>query len=348
MFNAMKIALCAATAAVLMFTSGVRADVKIQGAGGTFPQPLYVKWIEAYKKLHPDVTIDYQGVGSGAGINAITGKTVQFGASDAPMTVAQEKTANNDIIHLPTVAGPVVLTFNVPGVDKLTLSGDVIGGIYLGNIKNWDDRKLAAINPGVKFPNLKIVVAHRADGSGTSYIFTDYLSKVSKDWDDKVGAGTAVEWPAGVGGQKNDGVAAAVKGTPGGIGYVELGYADKNKLPYATLINQDGKSATASIASVNAAAGNLGGFPDNLKLSINDSKGADSYPICGYTYLLLYKDLGYMDKDQAQATVDFIRWCETDGQEMAGDNGYAKLPKDGQEKVLAKLKEIKYKGEALK
>ncbi len=349
MFNMLKLSLCAAAAAVVMFTSGVRADVKIQGAGGTFPQPLYIKWIEEYKKLHPDVTIDYQGVGSGAGITAITGKTVQFGASDAPMTAAQEKAGSNAIMHLPTVAGPVVLTFNIPGVDKMSLNAEIVSGIYLGTIKNWNDAKISAINPGVKFPDTQIVVAHRSDGSGTTYIFTDYLSNVSKDWDEKVGKGTAVEWVKGVGGPKNDGVAAVVKGTAGGIGYVELSYAVKNKLPTASLINKDGKTVDASIASVNAAASNLGAFPADMKVSINNAPGAESYPICGYTYLLLYKDLGYMkDRTQAQATVDFIMWCETDGQAMAEANGYAKLPKDAQDKVVAMLKGVKFNGEALK
>jgi len=348
MFNLMKAALYGATAAVLMFSSGVRADVTIQGAGATFPQPMYTKWIEAYKKVHADVTIDYQGVGSGGGINAITGKTVQFGASDAPLTDAQEKAANNELLHLPTVAGPTAIVFHLEGVDKLTLDGDTLASIYLGTVKNWNDAKIAKLNPGVKFPTAPIVVAHRSDGSGTTYIFTDYLSKVSKEWADKVGKATTVEWPKGIGGPKSDGVAATVKGTNGGIGYVEQSYAEKNKLPYASMVNKDGKPVEATIAGVNAAAASAK-FPDNMKVSITDSVGAASYPISGFTYLLIYQDLGYMkDKAKAQATIDFIRWCETEGQAMAEANGYAKLPKDAQDAVLEKLKGIKFNGEALK
>lgn len=350
MFSMLKMSLCAAAAAaIFMFASGVRADVTIQGAGATFPQPLYTKWIEEFKKVRSDVIVDYQGVGSGGGINAITGKTVQFGASDAPLTAAQEKTANNELIHLPTVAGPTAIIFNIQGVNKLTLDGEVIAGIYMNTIKTWNDAKITKLNPGVTLPASPIVVAHRSDGSGTTYIFTDYLSKVSKDWAEKVGKGTTVEWPKGVGGPKSDGVAATVKGTSGGIGYVEQSYATKNNLAYAEIVNKAGKPVAASIAGVNAASGGIGKFPDDMKVSITDAAGDASYPISGFTYLVVYKDFGYMkDKNKAQATVDFIRWCMTDGQKLAEANGYAKLPADAQTMVLEKLKAIKFNGEALK
>jgi phosphate transport system substrate-binding protein len=349
MFGLLKSCLAAAVAVAIGFGGAARGQVAIQGAGATFPQPIYLKWIEAYKKANPGVTVDYQGVGSGGGINAITGKTVQFGASDAPLTPAQEKAAGNNLLHLPTVAGPAVMIYNLEGVPSLTLNGDVIAGMYNRKIRAWNDPKVAALNPGVALPAAPVVVVHRSDGSGTTFIFTDYLTKVSKDWADNVGAATTVEWPAGIGGAKNDGVAASVKGTKGAIGYVELAFAEKNKLPFARVVNKDGKPVEANIASVNAAAANLKAWPDDLKVSINDATGAESYPIAGYSYLLVYKDLGYMkDKAKAQATVDFIRWCETDGQELAGELGYARLPKEAQSKVLEKLKAITFDGEPLK
>jgi len=345
-----KTCLLGAVAAVLALGAQVRADdVRIQGTGATFPAPLYAKWIEKYNADHPGVKIDYQAIGSGGGIKAITDKTVQFGASDAPMNAEQEKAAAG-IVHLPTVGGPEVLIYNVPGLTNLKLNGEVIAGIYLKQIRNWNNEKIAALNPGVSLPDAPIVVVHRSDGSGTSYIFTDYLSKVSPEWKEKVGKGTSVQWPVGLGGNGNPGVTTTVKNTAGGIGYVEYAYAKTNNLTYATLINKNGKESSPTIENIVAAtdATLKEGFPENMKVSITNAGGDASYPICGYTYLLIYDDLSYMkDKNLALQTVQFIAWCETDGQGMAADLNYAKLPKDAQDKVIAKLKTIKFDGETL-
>lgn len=341
--------LIGAVAAVLTLTTGVQAETRIQGAGATFPAPLYAKWIEAYNKSHPDVKIDYQSIGSGGGISGISQRTVTFGASDAPMTDTQEKAAPAKLVHLPTVAGPAVLIYNIPSIKTLKLSGEVVADVYLKKITKWNDPKITAINAGTDLPNSPIVVVHRSDGSGTSFIFTDYLSKVSPEWLDKVGNATAVQWPVGLGGKGNDGVAAAVKNSPGSIGYVEFAFATKNSLSYATQINKDGKEVTASIDGVIAAStASLTQFPADMKVSIVNASGPDSYPICGYTYLLIYDDLSYLkDKAVATETLNFIKWCETDGQDMAKDLGYAKLPKDAQTKVLEKLKTIKFDGAPL-
>jgi phosphate transport system substrate-binding protein len=349
MWTLWKSCLLAAAAAVLSLTPALRAETRIQGAGATFPAPLYQKWVEAYNKLHPDVKIDYQAVGSGGGIKGITDRTVQFGASDAPMSADQEKAAPAKLLHLPTVAGPEVMIYNLPGVATLKLNGEVIADIYGKKIRTWNDPRIAALNAGVALPASPIVVAHRSDGSGTTYIFTDYLSKVSPEWNEKVGKGTAVEWPVGIAAKGNDGVAAAVKNTAGGIGYVEYAFAKKNNIPFATQLNKDGKEVPPSIDAINAAAAaSLSSFPEDMKVSITNAPGADSYPICGFTYLLVYQDLSYLkDKATAAAVLDFIKWCETDGQEMAADLGYAKLPKDAQTKVLEKLKTIQFNGEAL-
>ncbi len=349
MLNVWKTCVAGAAAAVLALTATVRADTRIQGAGATFPAPLYAKWVEAYNKLHPDVKIDYQAVGSGGGIKGITDRTVNFGASDAPMSADQEKAAPGALLHLPTVAGPEVMIYNLPGVEKVNLSGEVIADIYLKKIRMWNDPKIAALNSGVNLPASPVVVVHRSDGSGTTYIFTDYLSKVSPEWMDKVGKGTAVEWVTGIAAKGNDGVTGAVKNTAGGLGYVEFAYAKKNNLTFASQINKDGKEAAPSIDGILAASSaSLTRFPEDLKVSITNAPGANSYPICGFTYLKVYQDMSYMgDKNTAQNVVDFIKWCETDGQEMAAEQGYAKLPKEAQDKVLAKLKTISFNGEML-
>jgi phosphate transport system substrate-binding protein len=344
-----KSSLAGAAAFALFLTPALNAQTRIQGAGATFPAPLYAKWVDAYHKLHPEITIDYQAIGSGGGIKAITDRTAQFGASDAPLSADQEKAASNQLLHLPTVAGPEVMIFNLPGVSTLKINGEVITGIYLKKIRTWNDPAIAALNPGVTLPAAPIVVVHRSDGSGTTYIFTDYLSKVSPDWNDRVGKGTAVEWPAGIGAQGNDGVAANVKNTPGAIGYVEYAYAKKNKLSFAQQINLAGKEVAPTIDAINAAAAaSLKSFPKDMKVSIVNAPGDDSYPICGYTYLLVYQDMrSAPDKETAEQTVQFIRWCETDGQEMAAELGYARLPKEAQQKVLEKLDTLTYKGDAL-
>jgi phosphate transport system substrate-binding protein len=349
MKNLWNTCLLGAAAAVLTLTPALRAETRIQGAGATFPAPLYAKWVEAYNAAHPDVKIDYQSIGSGGGISGITKRTIQFGASDAPLSADQEKAAPARLLHLPTVAGPEVMIYNLPGVNDVKLNGEVIADIYLKKIRTWNDPKIAALNAGAKLPASPIIPVHRSDGSGTTFIFTDYLSAVSKQWKEDVGKGTAVDWPTGLAQKGNDGVAAGVKSTPGAIGYVEFAYARKNNIPFAGLINKDGKSVEPSIDAVNAAgAASLASFPADLKVSIVNAAGAGSYPICGYTYLLVYEDLSYLkDKNLATQVVQFIKWCETDGQDMAKDLGYAKLPADAQAKVLEKLKAITFDGEPL-
>ncbi len=345
--------LCVAGVAATLVSLGAmpaQAQTRVQGSGATFPAPLYAKWIETYNAAHADTKVDYQAIGSGGGIKGITFRTVAFAGSDAPMTADQEKAAPAKILHLPMVAGPEVMIYNLPELtEKLKLDGATIADIYLGKIKKWNDAKIAALNPGIALPSKPVVVVHRADGSGTTFIFTNYLSKVSKEWSEKVGNATAVEWPLGLGGPGNKGVASAVQSTVGAIGYVEFAFASKEKIPYATQINKDGKAVNASIEGVVASiAASVKEFPEDLKVGITDAPGADSYPICGFTYLLVYEDLSYLkDKDLATKLVDYIKWCVTDGQETAKDLGYAKLPKEAQEKVLAKLKTIKFDGEAL-
>ncbi len=328
---------------------GARAEsVTIQGAGATFPAPLYAKWIEAYNKANPNTKIDYQAIGSGGGIKGITDRTVQFAGSDAPMTDDQLKGAPAPVLHIPTVSGPVVMIYNLPTVKELKLDGSVIAEIFMGKITKWNDPKIAALNSGAELPAKDIVVAHRSDGSGTSWIFTNYLSKVSDAWKAKVGNATSVKWPVGLGGKGNDGVAAAVKGVEGGIGYTELAFAEKSKLPFATQINKNGKPVIASVDGVVAAAKNsVAQFPPDMRVSITDAPGDDSYPICGFTYLLVYQDMSYLkNKDQASEVLKFIHWGVTDGQAMAKPN-YAPLPAEVQEKVTTELKKIVFDGQPL-
>jgi phosphate transport system substrate-binding protein len=267
-----------------------------------------------------------------------------FGASDGPMTDEQLKLAPAPILHIPTVSGPEVLIYNLPGVTEVKLNGEVTADIYLGKIVKWNDPKIAALNPGVALPDKDIAVAHRSDGSGTTWIFTNYLSKVSPEWKKKAGNATSVKWPTGTGGKGNDGVALAVKTIEGGIGYVELAYAEKVKMPYATQINKDGKAVRASVEGVEAAIKNSAEIPADLRVSITDAPGADSYPICGFTYLLVYQDLSYLkDKTVAEGLLKFIEWGETEGQKLAKP-AYSPLGGALPEKVQALLKTIVFDG----
>lgn len=338
-------------AAAMVFSAGsAHAQIRVQGAGATFPAPIYAEWVKAYNAEQNNATVDYQAIGSGGGIKGITGRTVNFAGSDAPLTDEQEKSAPAKLLHIPTVAGPVVMIYNVPGVSqRLNLDGTTISGIYLGEIKNWDDAKIAALNPGVKLPDEKIKVVHRSDGSGTSFIFTSYLSAVNTKWQSNVGAATAVKWPAGLGGKGNDGVAGVVKTTPGAIGYVEWAYAKSSNLSYALLTNKAGKPVEASIESVQAAASNaLKEVPNDFKVSIVNADGAESYPIAGFTYLLVYQDMGYLgDEKLASETLQFIDWAVTKGQATASTKGYAALPPDMQAKADARLKTITFNGKPL-
>jgi phosphate transport system substrate-binding protein len=302
------------------------AQVLINGAGATFPYPLYSKWFDVYTKVNSAVRFNYQSIGSGGGIKQLLNRTVDFGASDAPMSDAQLAKAPDPILHFPTVLGAVVITYNVPGLSApLKLTGPAIADIYLGKITQWNDPALATLNPGVTLPNQAIVVCHRSDGSGTSYIFTDYLSKVSPDWHNEPGKGTSVKWPSGLGGKGNEGVTALVQQTPGAIGYVELIYAINNKLPFAALRNHDGKWVQAGLNSVTAAAAaDASQVPADFRVSITDAPGGDSYPLSSFTYLLVYTH--QTDATKGKALVGFLGWMLTDGQQYAPALYYAPLP----------------------
>jgi phosphate transport system substrate-binding protein len=299
---------------------------QINGAGATFPNPLYSKWFSEYNKLHPDVKINYQPIGSGGGIRQLTNRTVFFGATDGPMTDEQLKSAPGPVLHLPTVLGGVVPVYNLSGLNaELKFSGPVLADIFLGKITKWNDPALAKENPGVKLPGDSITVAHRSDGSGTTYIWVDYLSKVSPAFKEKVGVATSVNWPTGVGGKGNEGVAGLVKQTPGTLGYVELIYALQNNITYGAVKNHAGKYVRASLPSVTAAAAaSVDSMPADFRVSITDSPGPDAYPIASYTWILLYEDAP--EKDKARKTVDFMKWALGEGQKYAGDLGYAPLP----------------------
>ncbi|MFN8471611.1 MAG: phosphate ABC transporter substrate-binding protein PstS [Anaerolineae bacterium] len=318
----------------------------LTGAGATFPQPLYTRWFSDYNKL-TNVKVNYQGVGSGAGITQFTENTVNFGASDAPMTDAQLKTAvdkNGAVLHIPTAFGAVVVTYNVEGITQpLNLSADTVGGMMLGTITNWNDPKIAAENPGVTLPDTPIVTVHRSDGSGTTNAFTSWLSAANPDWKSKVGAGTTVNWPTGLGAQGNAGVAGEIKNNPNSVGYVEQIYAEQNKMPMANIKNKAGKFVTPSLASVEAAMANsISNVPDDLRFSIIDAAGDTSYPISTPTWLLVYQNL----KDEAVATAltRMLWWAETDGQKINHDLGYAQVPPELKAKALAKICTITVNG----
>ncbi len=299
--------------------------VRLQGTGATFPMPIYQKWVSEYTKAHPTVQIDYQSTGSGAGINQISSGTVDFGASDKPMSDDELKKAQGDIVHVPTVLGAVVLTYNLPGNPELKLSPEVVADIYLGKIKRWDDARLKADNAGVNLPASDITVVSRADGSGTSAVFTDYLSKVSPEWKERVGTGTSPNWPTGQRAKGNEGVTASVKQNPNTVGYVELVYALQNKLPVAVLKNRAGNFVKPSLEAVTAAAAEaLPTTPPDLRVSITDAAGATVYPISSYTYVLVYKE--QKDAAKGKALVDFLWWALHDGQAVTRDPQYAYAP----------------------
>jgi len=299
-------------------------SLTINGAGATFPNPIYSKWFDEYQKSHPNVRINYQSIGSGGGIKQLSAQTVFFGASDGPMTDAQLQAAPGAILHFPTVLGGVVPVYNVEGVTQpLRFSGAVLADIYLGRITKWNDPAIAAINPGVKLPADDIGVVHRSDGSGTTYIFCDFLSKVSAEYQQKVGVATSVNWPVGVGAKGNEGVSGLVRQTPGAIGYVELIYALQNKIPFGSVQNKAGQFVTASLDTVTAAASGAS-MPDDFRVSITNADGANAYPISSFTWLLLYQHP--TDKARSAAIVEFVKWAITDGQKFAPGLGYAPLP----------------------
>jgi phosphate transport system substrate-binding protein len=313
----------------------------INAAGATFPAPIYQKWFEEFHKAHADIQINYQGIGSGGGIRQLSEGTVDFGASDMPMTDEQiSKIAKYKALHFPTVIGGIVATYNVPGAADLKLSGPTLAGIFLGSIKKWNDPAIAKDNPGAKLPNEDITVVHRSDGSGTSFVFTDYLAKVSPEWKSKVGVNASVSWPVGLGGKGNEGVAGLVKQTPNSIGYVELTYALQNKMELASIKNAAGNFIKADVSSVTeAAAGAAKNMPADFRVSITNAPGKNAYPIASFTYLLIPNKIDNAVKKKA--IVDFLNWMVTTGQADAPGLSYAPLPKSVIDKELKQIALIK-------
>ena len=335
------LAAIAATLTVSAASVTLLAQAQINGAGATFPNPIYSKWFSEYAKIKPGVLINYQSLGSGAGIRQLTNQTVFFGATDGPMTTDQLQAAPGKILHLPTVLGAVVPVYQVAGVSAdLKFTGPLLADIFLGKVVKWNDPAIAKVNPGVKLPDTEITVVHRSDGSGTSYIWVDYLAKVSPEWKKAVGVSTAVKWPVGLGGKGNEGVAGLVKQTPGSIGYVELIYAIQNKIAFGAVQNANGEFVKASIPAVTAAAAAAAkSMPADFRVSITNAPGAGVYPISSFTWLLLYENP--KDKAQSKAMVDFMKWALTDGQKMATDLGYAPLPAEVVKLEQAALATIK-------
>ena len=338
----MKSATTLAAAVCAAATVALSAQAQqINGAGATFPNPIYSKWFAEYNKLHPDVQINYQPLGSGAGIRQLTSRTVFFGASDGPMTNEQLQAAPGKVLHLPTVLGAVVPVYNIPGgAQELKFTGPVLAKIYLGQITKWNDPAIAALNPGVSLPGTDIVVVHRSDGSGTTYIWVDYLSKVEPEFRKTVGIATSVKWPTGVGGKGNEGVAGMVSQTPGAIGYVELIYALQNKIPYGSVQNSSGAYVRASVESVTAAAAAAAtAMPPDFRVSITNPPGKDAYPIASFTWLLFYENP--QDKAQARVMIDFVKWALTDGQKYCAELGYAPLPPEVVKLEMATIDKIR-------
>ncbi len=301
------------------------AATLVTGAGATFPYPLYSKWFDEFHKRNPDLQINYQSIGSGGGIRQVLEGTVDFGATDGPMSDEQLKSAPVPILHLPTALGAVVPTYNLPGVERVRFTPEAVAGIFLGRITHWNDPALTKENPGIALPASAIVPMHRSDGSGTTYIFTDYLAKVSPEWQQRVGRGTSVNWPVGLGAKGNEGVAGLVKQTPNAIGYVELIYAVQNKLPYGDVRNRSGKFVQATLESVTAAAAAAAEkMPEDFRVSITDPAGADAYPIASFTWLLVPARIKNAEK--GAAIKKFLAWMLADGQQLAAPLNYAPLP----------------------
>lgn len=319
-------------------TSGART-LTINGAGATFPNPIYSKWFADYHEAHPNIQINYQPIGSGGGIKQVTAQTVFFGASDMPMTDDQLKSAPGPILHFPTVLGGVVPVYNIPGFSgSLRFTGPLLAAIYLGNVRKWNDASIAKMNPGLNLPATDIAVVHRSDGSGTTFIWCDFISETSPEFKQKIGASTSVQWPVGVGGKGNEGVSGLVKQTPGAIGYVELIYALQNKIPFGSVQNKAGSFITASLDSVTAAAAGVS-MPDDFRVSITNPDGKDAYPIASFTWMLFYQNPS--DKQRAKVMVDFMKWALTDGQKETQALSYAPLPKSVVDKELQALQKIR-------
>lgn len=339
-----------ALTAVFVLTAVTNAQTILNGAGATFPYPLLSKWSNEYHKIKPDVRINYQAIGSGGGIRQLIAGTVDFGASDAPMTdeqLADARKAHGEVLHIPETLGAVVVVYNLPGIkDTLKFDGPTIADIYLGKITSWNDPKISKLNPRVKFPDRRILVVHRADGSGTTYIFADYLSKVSREWGDKVGKSTSLNWPVGVGGKGNDGVAGQVSRTPGAIGYVELIYALQNDISFGKVKNAAGEFVHPSIPGVTTALANATReLPDDLRFSITNAPGKRSYPISSATWLLVFKT--QTNYKQAKTTLEFIRWAVTEGQKYSASLDYAPLPEQIRKMDIKKLKAVVHNGDPI-
>ncbi len=313
--------------------------ITLNGAGATFPYPIYSKWFSEYNKIHSNVQINYQSIGSGGGIRQVINGTVDFGASDGPMSDEQLKEAKFKILHIPTVLGAVVPAYNVPGISgELKFTPEALAGIFLGKITNWNDAAIAKANPGVNLPNQTIIVVHRSDGSGTTFIFTDYLSKVSKDWESTVGKGTSVKWPVGLGGKGNEGVAGQIRQLQGSIGYIELIYALQNKIPYGSVKNAAGNFVKGSLEGVTEAAASVKTMPADFRVSITNAPGKTAYPISSFTWLLIPAQ----SKDPAKGKIlsDFLNWMVNDGQKMVEQLSYAPLPANVAEKVKETIKQV--------
>jgi phosphate transport system substrate-binding protein len=323
-----------------IFHGQTRAAMLINGAGATFPYPIYSLWFDTYAKLDRSVHFNYQSIGSGGGIKALRDKTVDFGASDAPLNDNQLREMPAPVLHFPSVMGAVVLAYNLPSVtEQIKLTGPVIADIFLGRVLKWTDPEIVKLNPGIAFPDQPIVTAHRSDGSGTSYIFSDYLSKVSPEWSTTVGKGTSLKWPVGLGGKGNEGVTGLVQQTPGALGYVELIYALTNKIPFAIVQNRDGNWINPSLNGVTAAAaGAAANMPSDFRVSITDAPGPEAYPISSFTWLLVYKT--QTDKAKGEAIVKFLKWALADGQKSTGSLNYAAIPGPVIEKELIQIDSI--------
>jgi phosphate transport system substrate-binding protein len=315
------------------------AQLLINGAGATFPYPIYSKWFDEYAKVDPSVRFNYQSIGSGGGQKQILEQTVTFGASDGPMSDDNLAKAPGKLLHIPTVAGAVVITYNLPGSPKLKLDGATVADIFLGKITKWNDKRIEDLNPGVSLPDTDLVVAHRSDGSGTTYIFTDFLTTISPEWAAGPGKGTSVKWPTGLGGKGNEGVAGLVKQTPGAVGYVELIYAHQNKLPFADLKNAAGEFVTPSLDSITEALATAK-IPDDFRFSMVNAPGPKAYPICGATWLLVYQQ--QKDAEKGKKLVEFLNWAATHGESMVSALDYAPLPAGLQARVLDRVKTIQY------
>jgi phosphate transport system substrate-binding protein len=323
---------------LLAMASLASAQTKLTGAGATFPYPIYSKWFSEYHNAHPDVEINYQSIGSGGGIRQVLAGTVDFGASDGPMTDEQLSQAKTKIHHIPTVLGSDVPAYNVPGVSDIKFSPSTLAGIFLGKITNWNDAAIAKDNPGARLPNTGIVVVHRSDGSGTTYCWTDYLTKVSPEWASSVGKGTSVKWPVGLGAKGNEGVAGMIRQMEGSIGYVELIYAEQNKINYGAVKNAAGEFVKASLASTSAAAASAK-IPPDYRVSITNAPGKDAYPIATFTWLLVPQK--NPDATKQKALVDFLNWMVTDGQKMVEQLSYAPLPQVVAERVKKTIADLK-------